>query len=254
MVPIYGFVSWKGGVGRTMVMINSAFEMAGKGHVVGLLDFDFDSGGLVHILSKHQTGGKPDLLEILWSGHIPSIPDAVERVGKSLAKEHNRTIRGEVIYLPTIPDAYKRDYVNFEGKGQIDFLWDVVESFVQMTGITRLLIDTPPGLSEAAAVALPRCNRIVVVTRVDGQNRSGIKQYLKMLRDESKDFLLVANLVWDLEDKDRHLKAFEAEVEHKFDETIYLDSSMAFEEKIMVLENPTGPTAKSIKRLCNKLR
>lgn len=56
------FHSYKGGVGRTKLMVGVAALMAKQGRRVGMLDFDLDSSGLVNIFSPEFCGVKEEEL------------------------------------------------------------------------------------------------------------------------------------------------------------------------------------------------
>ena len=65
---IFTFYSYKGGVGRSMSLINSAFELAGRGRHVLILDMDLEAPGISNFLFRNkefQHLPKKDILDLL---------------------------------------------------------------------------------------------------------------------------------------------------------------------------------------------
>ncbi|MBS3061343.1 MAG: P-loop NTPase [Candidatus Diapherotrites archaeon] len=118
--------SGKGGVGKTFVAINLAWTLARKGKKVGLLDADIDCPNVFVAL------GISDQLEASDEGKILPVPidgiQVVSMAGLSEDPEQPRIWRGPMI-----------------GKAVSDFL-----SKVEWSELDVLIIDLPPGTSDAA--------------------------------------------------------------------------------------------------------
>jgi cellulose biosynthesis protein BcsQ len=59
------FYSFKGGVGRTMALVNVGFELARRGRRVLLVDFDLEAPGLTTYAALHKEGGHPGMVEFV---------------------------------------------------------------------------------------------------------------------------------------------------------------------------------------------
>ena len=65
---IFTFYSYKGGVGRSMSLLNSAFELAGRGRHVLILDMDLEAPGISNFLFRSKEFQHPpqkDIIELL---------------------------------------------------------------------------------------------------------------------------------------------------------------------------------------------
>lgn len=83
--PIVTFYSYKGGVGRSMAVLNVASLIASRGFRVLIIDFDLEAPGLSHLLgkdaipAKKQAGRKAQAAAILKDGVVELLSDAVLR-------------------------------------------------------------------------------------------------------------------------------------------------------------------------------
>lgn len=79
------FYSFKGGVGRTMALVNVAFEMAKQERTVLMVDFDLEAPGLDSFLEPHGSRPSRGLVDFVTdyrnTGHPPDITDYVYQVG-----------------------------------------------------------------------------------------------------------------------------------------------------------------------------
>jgi len=65
---IFTFYSYKGGVGRSMSLLNSAFELARRGRHILILDMDLEAPGISNFLSRSKEFQHPpekDIIELL---------------------------------------------------------------------------------------------------------------------------------------------------------------------------------------------
>ena len=90
------FYSFKGGVGRTLALVNVAIELAKDGNNVALIDFDLEAPGLheypIFSARSHPQKGLLDLIrdyqECVIEGR-PSYPDIEGNLFKAVKKEYN---------------------------------------------------------------------------------------------------------------------------------------------------------------------
>lgn len=87
--PIVTFYSYKGGVGRSMAVLNVASLIASRGFRVLIIDFDLEAPGLSHLIGKEalpakkEPGRKSNAPTILKDGVIELLSDAVLRGSES---------------------------------------------------------------------------------------------------------------------------------------------------------------------------
>ena len=67
------FHSYKGGVGRTKVMVGVGAQMAMRKRRVGMLDFDLDASSLAAMFGYDKNDEKLDLLRILVPNQASSL-------------------------------------------------------------------------------------------------------------------------------------------------------------------------------------
>jgi cellulose biosynthesis protein BcsQ len=69
---IFTFYSFKGGVGRSMAVLNVAYAMAAKGRHVLVLDMDLEAPGLSGFLGRHGEIGAPARQDMWtwYAGHV----------------------------------------------------------------------------------------------------------------------------------------------------------------------------------------
>lgn len=113
--PIVTFYSYKGGVGRSMAVLNVASLIASRGFRVLIIDFDLEAPGLSHLIGKEaipargKSARKSPSKQILKPGIVELLSDAVLRGSESdlLSKP-----------FPKIADKYTFSYSPPEGLKQ----------------------------------------------------------------------------------------------------------------------------------------
>ncbi|MBW8875453.1 MAG: AAA family ATPase [Acidobacteria bacterium] len=129
MTRILTFYSYKGGVGRTMALVNAAYVLAQGGYRVLMVDLDLEAPGMTHFFAesiRSQKGkGLRDSIDLLLaakqtlaeadsSDHPPEIPNSLEDfvVTVGLPQEWRQTIpylNGRLDLLPARIDSPAAD-------------------------------------------------------------------------------------------------------------------------------------------------
>ena len=69
MTRVVTFYSYKGGVGRTMALVNTAYVLARSGFRVLMVDFDLEAPGMTHFfvdqIRLQQFEGRRDAVDLL---------------------------------------------------------------------------------------------------------------------------------------------------------------------------------------------
>lgn len=172
--PIYAIASGKGGVGKTNVAVNLAWQLSSQGKRVLLFDADFGLGNtdiLLGIASEKtlinviQDGESIENIAISLNNHLTLIPTG--SASFELANVNPRILDGVFLELERIADQY-----------------DVV------------LVDTGAGIGERICDTLLFSDHIIIVTSPDPTSLTDSYATVKMvtLRDSSKHFSVIVNM------------------------------------------------------------
>lgn len=205
------FYSYKGGVGRSLALANTAYELARQGNKVLILDLDLEAPGQhmtdlfrPRVSHPRDLKGWPGagLLELFeyWQAcqrdNIPFEFDLAkylklprEEVRKTLAKTEQS---GSISLLPAGDESDEKYSAHIA-----DFSWDVfyqsggqallthVQHRCHAEGYDYVLMDARTGLSEEFYVsALELADTVVVVAGLNWQNIEGARKVVERLRSE----------------------------------------------------------------------
>lgn len=232
------FHSYKGGVGRTKLMVGVGALLAMQGRRVGLLDFDLDSSALATIFQADTENLAPfELLSILKNPNenmrkvLDSLKDETAFLAEKLGEEPKQP--GRLRYLPTVTDPAQSDGLEL-GLLDIELLLDTVE---QDGGVDLVLIDVKPGYSPSYKVISDFVERFVCVTRIDTQNIEGLARLVPEVKKVS-DPILVANMVPESEKSAPRLRRLEEACGKKVDVQISYDPELIFDDDLGFLGGP----------------
>ncbi len=157
-------LSGKGGVGKTFVSIGLSYALSARGYHTGLLDADIDCPNVPLALGIMQT--------------------LTTREQKIVPVEHQGVVIASMALFPTTPD--ERDHPRIWrgpliSKGIMDFL-----EKTDWAHLDYLLIDMPPGTSDAALT-------LMQVTNLDGILLVGTSSPASIL-DAKKAFLMAKQM------------------------------------------------------------
>ncbi|MDA7520879.1 hypothetical protein N8546_01755, partial [bacterium] len=181
------FYSYKGGVGRTLAMVNTAAYLVRTGRSVVLLDFDLEAPGLDGFDEFNLAKGAPGIVEYvdeyLRTGRAPQINSYVHD-----PKMEDEGIRGELRIMP----SGKKDEKYNEKRENID--WSALyekydgEMFVKnwKEDIDRtfkpdyVFIDSRTGLTDVGGICtLGFPDLVVALFSLNNQNINGIAGVIK---------------------------------------------------------------------------
>ena len=213
------FYSFKGGVGRTMALVNAAVSLALRGRRVLVVDFDIEAPGLdtfdllqprtgvpgvVDFVARYlQTGTAPDALEYI--GECPEIGAADGKLWimpSGRADAYAATL-GQINWV----DLYERHdgYLLFE---------DLRQQWSQIVQPDYVLIDSRTGHTDSSGICTRQLpDAVVILFFPNEQNLRGLTQVVRDIRSEgeeprSKEISLhfVMSNVPDLDDEDEILQ------------------------------------------------
>jgi len=198
------FYSFKGGVGRTMALLNAAHYLAAAGLDVLMIDADLEAPGLT---LAHKRGRRKPAQGFIalyeeCRGFIESGAEPDDAPHKLKGYLHSLTVKtpplpgverpGRLALLPahpsdTSPDAYLRQLSELSirevvGKGIAVYVAEVIRARVREEGFDYALIDSRTGWSEAAGFCvLGLADALAVVSGLNEQNLLGTKDFLEFV-------------------------------------------------------------------------
>jgi tetratricopeptide (TPR) repeat protein len=198
------FYSFKGGVGRTLSMMNTAYRLSKRGRTVFILDFDLEAPGIDVLFPSMQP--RPGLLDCIADysekGTVPPIGDFVSEIpcdngGKIYCIPAGRRDHNYQSLLAKLnwKDFYSRRdgfyfVENLKGAVQVEYKADY------------LLVDSRTGLTDISGICtLQLPDLVVMLFGLNDQNLVGTSQIYRSIThnklDRSIQTLLVASPVPD---------------------------------------------------------
>ena len=214
------FYSFKGGVGRTMALVNAAVELANRGRRVVVVDFDLEAPGLdsFRILRpEKKTPGIVDFVrQYLDTARAPAVKDFVYQAS-GVGKEG-----GELWVMPAGAD--RREYgVKFRDIDWQDLyarrdgyllFEDLKEQWKEILQADWVFVDSRTGHTDTGGICTRQLpDAVVAVFFPNAQNRRGLAAVVRQIRAEARTarkkeitlHFLMSN-VPDLDDEDRILQ------------------------------------------------
>jgi tetratricopeptide (TPR) repeat protein/MinD-like ATPase involved in chromosome partitioning or flagellar assembly len=199
------FYSFKGGVGRTLSLMNTAYRLSKRGRTVFILDFDLEAPGVdVFFPSTQPSAGLLDCIaHYSETGTVPPIQDFVS--------EMTWDNTGKVYYIP----AGRRDqnyqsllaklnWKDFYGRHEGFFFVENLKAAIQVLyKPDYLLVDSRTGLTDISGICtLQLPDLVVLLFGLNDQNLIGTSQIYRSIThnklDRSIQTLLVASPVPDV--------------------------------------------------------
>ena len=232
------FYSYKGGVGRTLALLNVAASLVARGNRVLLVDFDLEAPGLDRALGLgfRPTRGIVGLInDYVRDGQVPSIEDYVAaarfRQPESQSEDEPPEFdRHELSAQPllVLPAGLREDESDYRRQLQgIDFkklyqeqdgyvfFDDIRQQFGKALARDYVLIDSRTGHTDIGKICTQQLPDHVVGLMVPNhQNLAGMRQEIADIRErhEMCDIDLVLSRVPRLDDLEDQLLGFEQKV------------------------------------------
>ena len=267
------FYSFKGGVGRTLALVNVAVELAGRGRRVLLVDFDLEAPGLdTFDLGRppRRTPGVVDFVSAyLRSGRAPDVtPFVFESTGMGDAN-------GGLWIMPA--GAHHDGYANTLSGIDWGELYEKYDGYFLFEDLKRqwkaslspdyVLIDSRTGHTDVGGICTRQLpDSVVILFFPNAQNLRGLTKVVRDIRSETGrtrdnriDLHFVMSNVPDLDDEDRILEenilAFRRElglsgrpfVIHRYDSLSLLNQA------IFTRERPRSRLAKEYREVTREI-
>jgi tetratricopeptide (TPR) repeat protein len=199
------FYSFKGGVGRTLAMMNTAYRLSSQGKTVFLIDFDLEAPGVdVFLSSKKPAPGLLDCIaQYVESGSVPPLQGFVSGMpsvnsGKILFMSAGRRDENYQSLLA------KLNWKDFYARQQGFYFVENLKSAIKVIyNPDYVLVDSRTGFTDISGICtLQLPDLVVLIFGLNDQNLIGTAQiYRTIMRSShgrSIQTLLVASPVPDV--------------------------------------------------------
>ncbi|HEX5273385.1 MAG TPA: ParA family protein [Gemmataceae bacterium] len=267
------FYSFKGGVGRTMALVNVGAQLARLGRKVLLVDFDLEAPGLETFDRLRPPQPHPGLVEFVTEYRRTHCAPDVRDFTYSAGSVGERG--GQLWVMP----AGRRDAQYHHALAKIDWLKlyreedgfllleDAKAQWEQEYKPDYVLIDSRTGHTDVEGICTRQLpDAVVVLFFPNAQNLVGLRDVCRRIRNEQTSGLekfirlhFVMSNVPDLDDEDRILrdlrKDFKKELGYdKLDAIIHhYDSVQLLNQAVFVLDRPNSRLASEYRRLVRRL-
>ncbi|MEM6762773.1 MAG: MinD/ParA family protein [Pseudomonadota bacterium] len=173
MGEIIALHSYRGGTGKTNVTTSLAVRLAAQGYQVGVVDIDIQSPGIHALFDLDPSEFKATLNDVLWgrTRMLDAVHDVTNRV-RSADGERALDGDGAVFLVPSSIDAADIARIIKEGY-EVEDLNTALIAFLEDQGLDYLILDTHPGLSQEALLAMALSDVLIVMLRPDKQDYQG---------------------------------------------------------------------------------
>ena len=215
------FYSFKGGVGRTMALVNTAVELARRGRRVLAVDFDLEAPGLDTFDVLRPAGDVPGIIdfvgEYLVSKQAPNVERFISQAPGVGAGG------GELWIMPSGAQraTYAADFSRIDWGALYDqhdgylLFEDLKEQWKQVVRPDYVLIDSRTGHTDTGGICTRQLpDAVAILFFPNDQNLRGLSKVVHDIRAESResrtppiDLHFVMSNVPDLDDEDRILEA-----------------------------------------------
>lgn len=186
------FYSYKGGVGRTMALINVAVLLAQSGKRVLIVDFDLEAPGIPSFDLFRCADNQPGVVDYVCayrdSGRSPNVDDFIVKCDNDGAPpiwlmpagRHTKPGYAEKLYSIDWKDIYDNQggFLMFE---DLRLQWSE-----HAAGFDYVLIDSRTGHTDVGGICTRQLpDAVVVMFLPNEQNIEGLKPIVTAIRDES---------------------------------------------------------------------
>ena len=188
---VISFYSYKGGVGRTVSLIQSAYNLAQKGKKVVLIDLDIEAPSFNSIF-KNDIKGSNGLVKYLFNKYSKNreMLSEIEEVS-SVVTKLNINCKGEIYVIPC--GKIDLEYVNslqiikekviYEN----NYIRELINNVVEKYNVDYVFIDSRTGINNWGAIAIADISdEVFLIAYPNYENYEGIKLILDLVKDSKK--------------------------------------------------------------------
>lgn len=165
-MAIITFYSYKGGVGRSILLANTAYLLASKGYNVVCVDFDLEAGGLHSIFSITINKVRVTSLQVLLGNRLLTLIDVNNiKIPKG----------GSIKILPTVSTEGNLVNILLESTPSsiMTRMKQVLEQISNEFNPDFILVDSRSGINEVMQALFDKSNIVTLVLKPNRQNLVG---------------------------------------------------------------------------------
>lgn len=199
-IEIISFYSYKGGVGRTISMIQTAYNLAKSGKRVLMMDLDIEAPSLHNLfaesVNQEQTGVAYGLIEYLYRAVVQKRDDmALTDIFCTLPVND---IEGAMFLIPALKKMDKQ-YLYQIGRLQAEQIQEkniftrIFDEIRQVLHIDYILVDTRAGFNPWGSLSLLSLStQVIFVAYPNEENIEGLNMAFEMMDNVGKNRYAVA--------------------------------------------------------------
>lgn len=186
---VVSFYSYKGGVGRTVILIQTAYLLASKGKRVAIIDLDIEAPSFNDIF-ENDISNNNGMINYLYNKLYNIKSEEDESIVKFVSKL-NTNVSGEVYVIPAgkISLKYikmlellkeKRIYEN-------EYISEFIEELEKQYNVDYVLIDSRTGLNNWGALSISNISdELFLCAYPNKENVRGINMISELINDNKK--------------------------------------------------------------------
>ncbi len=261
------FYSYKGGVGRSLLLSNIAVEIIKRGRDVVCIDFDLEGGALHKIFDISLDPRRPTILDYITPGVIrPPIENAIvdikERSENLRLRNFLNKFEKKLLLLPVKSDIVEIPQV-LEQIADTNRYYAIIRNIINqiydndiIAPDGYILIDSRSGFVDYGYAAVNIANKTVVVLRPNKQNAEGLKRVVEVINAlrnfDSNNIYYVLSQVPTISNLDQKINQIFGEVpDFRPNSIIHYFKNLSFEEKIVSVEYPRSQIRKDYLKVAN---
>ena len=184
------FYSFKGGVGRTMALVNCAFELANRGRRVLMVDFDLEAPGIEAFLDPYSARRSKGMVDFIvnyrTTREAPDVSDYVYEAGPAGAKLWVMPAgRRDELYASRLSGI---DWGQLYGEEDGYLLFeDLKAQWEDYLGPDYVFIDSRTGHTDVSGICTRQLpDSVAILFRLDQQNLDGLRPIVSDVRREAE--------------------------------------------------------------------
>ncbi|MEJ8554834.1 tyrosine-protein kinase family protein [Tepidibacter sp. Z1-5] len=229
---VISFYSYKGGVGRTLSMIHTAYLLAKQGKNVLMMDLDIEAPSLHNIFKDEVSGLKYGLVDYMYNKIYDKGTDNKINVNEIYSKVDSgqtESFSGNLYVIPagkiTKEYIYKLSKIQPQLVSKRNYLSGLIKEIEgkQDLNLDMVLIDSRTGLNDWGAISLLGISdKVVFFTYPNNENIEGTKTLVELVKHIKEDNLTVVFSRGDKSGRNKANKLFESlELNQEYLEIIY---------------------------------
>ena len=267
------FYSFKGGVGRSMALVNAGFELARRKRRVLLVDFDLEAPGLDTFKVLTSNGPSGGVVEFVQSYVSTGSADDIDKYVSKCQSENS--VEGEIWLMPAggKPSDYANIFQNIDWgdlyTNQDGYLLmeDLKQQWMDKIRPDYVLIDSRTGHTDVGGICTRQFpDAVAIFYFPNEQNLRGVSRVVREIRSEGdgprkKNIQLhfIMSNVPDLDDEhqilEREMEAFKTELELNKDPMVVhrYDSLSLLNQAIFTQSRPRSRLAREYRAIVDQI-